>query len=110
MEAKPRKYQIYTETGGRQPFVDWMRELLDKDAKAAVIQRLDRVLLGNFGDCERYGAITELKIHAGPGYRVYIGEDGPVLVIILGGSNKARQDKGFRDANKRWLDYKGRKR
>lgn len=92
------------------PDAYWMRDLKDKDAKAAIQDRLDRVESGNFGDCDRYGPITELKIHVGPGYRVYVGEDGPVLVILLGGSNKARQDKGFRDANKRWLDYKGRKR
>jgi len=110
MEAKPRTIQLFTDGQGHQPFVDWLLALKDKDGIAAIQDRLDRVERGNFGDCERYGAISELRIHVGPGYRVYIGEDGATLVILLGGSNKAKQAKGFKDANKCWLEYKGSKR
>jgi putative addiction module killer protein len=110
MESKPRIISIFAEADGRQPYVDWIRALKDKDALAAIQDRLGRVEAGNFGDCARYGAITELRVHVGPGYRVYVGEDGPKLVILLAGSNKAKQTKGFRDANKYWLEYKGGKK
>lgn len=110
MEAKPRTIDVFTHADGHQPFVDWIRGLKDKDGLAAIQDRLDRVEAGNFGDCERYGAITELRIHVGPGYRVYVGEDGPRLVILLGGSNKAKQARGFKDANRCWQEYKGRKK
>jgi putative addiction module killer protein len=106
MESRPRTISIYTHADGQQPFVDWVRGLKDKDGQAAIQDRLDRVEGGNFGDCERYGAITELRIHVGPGYRVYVGEDGPTLVILLGSSNKAKQAKGFKDANRCWLEHR----
>ena len=109
MEAKPRIIDLFTDAHGRQPFAEWLLGLKDKDGKAAIQDRLDRVERGNLGDCERYGVITELRVHVGPGYRVYVGEDGPVLVILLAGSNKAKQAKGFKEAERRWKEYKGRK-
>jgi putative addiction module killer protein len=105
MEARPRRIELFTDGDGHQPFVEWLLGLKDKDGKAAIQDRLDRLERGNFGDCARYGAVTELRVHVGPGYRVYLGEDGPVLVILLGGSNKARQTKGFKDANRHWQEY-----
>lgn len=107
MEARPRAIKLFTDSHGRQPFAEWLLGLTDKDAKAAIQDRLDRVERGNFGDCSRYGAITELRVHVGPGYRVYLAEDGPVLVILLGGSNKAKQAKGFKEANQCWQEHKG---
>jgi putative addiction module killer protein len=53
-------------------FSDWLKALRDTRARAKVIQRIDRLELGNPGDSEPVGqGISEMKIHYGPGYRVY---------------------------------------
>jgi putative addiction module killer protein len=54
--------------------------------------------------------MAELRINRGPGYRVYFGWDGNVLVILLGGDTKRRQQDGINAALRRWLDYKERRR
>lgn len=52
----------------------------------------------------------EVKIDFGPGYRVYVGRDGDELVILLGGSAKARQSQAIQVAQDLWKDYRQRKR
>lgn len=106
MESKPRRLEPFIHAGGRQPFWEWLNPLKDKNGKFAILDRLERVRNGNFGDCERYGPITELRIHVGPGYRVYLGEDGPMLVILLAGGSKKSQKRDFKDAYELWKIYR----
>jgi len=56
------------------------------------------------------GGVYELKIHFGPGYRVYYGYDGPKIVVLLAGGTKKRQEKDIDTAKKRWAGYKLRKK
>ena len=56
------------------------------------------------------GGVHEVRIDFGPGYRVYLGLDGTELVILLGGSAKARQGAAIAYAQERWNDYRRRKR
>jgi putative addiction module killer protein len=66
---------------------------------------LDRVEDGNFGDCSPVGSgVHELKIHIGPGYRVYFGQDGD-FVILLNGGKKATQDRDIKTAKQFWDEY-----
>jgi putative addiction module killer protein len=51
-----------------------------------------------------------LKVDVGPGYRVYFGQDGPVIVILLCGGEKHGQDRDMATAREYWKDYKNRKR
>ena len=51
-----------------------------------------------------------MRIDFGPGYRVCVGQDGAELVVLLGGSTKARQDRAIADAQERWAGYQTRKR
>ena len=68
----PRDIQIYTTEGGRAPFSEWLVSLSDNKACAKIRVRLDRVSLGNLGDCHGVGdGVQELRIDYGPGYRVY---------------------------------------
>jgi putative addiction module killer protein len=54
--------------------------------------------------------LHELRIHFGPGLRIYLGKDGERLVILLGGGTKKRQQQDILQAIDRWQDYKIRKR
>ena len=54
--------------------------------------------------------VHEIRLDFGLGYRVYIGIDGEALMILLGGSAKARQGNAIADAQKRWHEYRQRKR
>ena len=73
-------------------FVDWLDNLRNSRAKARIIARLDRMEMGNFGDVRPVGGgVSELRIHYGPGYRVYFLRRGPVVVILLCGGDKKTQ-------------------
>ena len=61
--------------------------------------RIDRAEEGNFGDCEPVGeGVSEMRIHYGPGYRVYFVQRGMEIVILLAGGNKATQSKDINTA------------
>ena len=70
-------------------FVDWLDNLRDSRAKARIIARLDRMEMGNFGDVRPVGGgVSELRIHYGPGYRVYFVQRGLIVVVLLCGGDK----------------------
>ncbi|MGH6846798.1 MAG: type II toxin-antitoxin system RelE/ParE family toxin [Methylocella sp.] len=73
-------------------FDAWLSELADQKAKARVLARLRSAMMGNFGDCEPLGeGISEMRIHAGPGYRVYFLRTGPAVYFLLAGGDKSSQ-------------------
>ena len=91
MESQPREILIFETADGRQPFPDWMETLVDNPVYGVILTRLDRLEDGNLGDCRPVGeGVHELRIDWGPGYRVYFGEDGD-LIILLGGGTKRTQ-------------------
>ena len=62
---------------------------------------------GNFGDHSHVGqGVWELRIHYGPGYRAYYGEDGPVIVLLLCGGDKSTQKRDIRKAHEFWAEYR----
>lgn len=74
-------------------FANWFEGLRDRRAKARVQARIDRLETGNFGDVAPVGeGVSELRIHYGPGYRVYFVQRGPVVVILLSGGDKSSQN------------------
>ena len=88
-------------------FSDWMANLRDQRARARIAARIDRLAFGNPGDIQPVGeGVSELRIHSGPGYRVYFGRDGDTLVVLLGGGKKDTQEADMRLARKYWRDYK----
>jgi len=75
-------------------FTAWFNSLRDRKARARIQARIDRAELGNFGDSEPVGeGISEMRIHYGPGYRVYFVRRGAVLAILLGGGDKSTQSR-----------------
>jgi len=95
---------------GSSPFAKWFAEL-DPAAAAKVTTAVSRMELGNFSNVKGVGAgVLEYRIDFGPGYRIYFGKDGDVLVILLGGGTKKGQQNDIAAAHARWTDYKQRKR
>lgn len=88
------------------PFSDWLASLKDTRAVAIVRARLNRIRLGNFGDCKPIGGgVEELRIDFGPGYRVYYGREGSLVVILLCGGSKGTQTGDIQKAQKYWKEY-----
>ena len=105
MEARPREIRIFETESGRQPFIEWIETLAGQEIYGIILGRIDRVEDGNFGDCKWEGnGVFELRIDYGPGYRVYFGQDGDLVVLLLGGIKKTQQ-KDLRTATAYWREY-----
>lgn len=89
-------------------FKGWLVSLKDTKAKAIIASRISRLEDGLMGDIEPVGnAVSELRIHYGPGYRVYIKQHGNKLIILLCGGSKKTQKKDINKAKKiadNWSD------
>lgn len=73
-------------------FADWLHGLTDRTGKARILARITAAMLGNFGDCEPIGdSVSEMRIHHGPGYRVYFKRVGSVVYVLLCGGSKSSQ-------------------
>ena len=73
-------------------YADWFDGLRDREARSRILVRIRRVSLGNMGDVKALGeGVSELRITYGPGYRVYIKQQGDTLVILLAGGDKSSQ-------------------
>lgn len=80
-------------------FDAWFASLKDKRTIAHIQVRIDRAEDGNFGDCSPVGeGVSEMRIHYGPGYRVYFVQRGIELVILLAGGIKSTQSKNIKKA------------
>jgi putative addiction module killer protein len=100
----------YLDGQGRSPFGRWF-DGLSTPAALKVRTSLARLEADNASALKSVGkGVHEVRIDFGPGYRVYVGQDGPDLVILLGGGAKARQQEAIAGAQARWADYKARKR
>jgi len=102
--------RYYVASGGHQPFAQWFADL-DPVARAKVARALVRMEQGNLSNVKSIGeGVLEYRIDFGPGYRVYFGRDGEVLVILWTGGTKRRQQRDIETAKEDWRDYKQTKR
>lgn len=100
----------YETENGDCPFADWFGGL---DTKAALKVRsaIARIEAGNMGDVKPVGeGVSERRLTYGPGYRIYFGQDGDTLVVLLVGGTKKRQHKDIETAKGHWRHYKRRKK
>lgn len=82
-----------------ETFAAWESALRDKRARTIIAARLFRLAAGLPGDVEPVGeGISELRIHYGPGYRVYFQQRGPVIVVLLCGGDKSTQKQDIKTA------------
>ena len=106
MEVNPREIVLYTTADGRQPFAEWLDSLKDSIAQDRVEIRIARVRRGNLGNYRSVGkGVCELKIDYGPGYRVYFGQLGSTIVVLLCGGDKSSQAQDILTAQEYWSDY-----
>ncbi len=109
MEAQEKTILTYVKADGNAPFNDWLEALRERKARAIIRTRINRVRLGNLGDCKSLGeGVSELRIKFGAGYRVYFGQEGDTIIILLSGGDKSSQDKDIKQAKKYWKDYQRR--
>ena len=84
-----------------QAFADWLDSLRDTIGKARIIARLRAAEHGNFGDCESVGeAVYEMRVHYGPGYRMYFTRRGEIVYLLLVGGDKSTQKRDIKRAIK----------
>jgi putative addiction module killer protein len=82
-------------------FIKWLKNLKDRVGKASIVARVKRLEEGNPGDVVPVGeGISELRIHYGPGYRVYYKDTGKEIIILLCGGDKSTQQADIARAKK----------
>jgi putative addiction module killer protein len=101
----------YQGKDGREPLTVWLHRLRDRQAYAHVLARLDRLENGNFGQCRSLqSGVWELKIDHGPGYRVYYGQAGKTVLLLLCGGDKRSQRADIERAVEYWKEFRSRQK
>jgi putative addiction module killer protein len=101
-----REIFFFETRDGRTPARDWLDRIEGQPAYSRIMARLDRVEHVNFGEHRSVGGgVSELVIDFGPGYRIYYGQDGAEIVILLVAGNKATQQKDVETAKEYWRTY-----
>jgi putative addiction module killer protein len=107
MNIQPREIKNYLKVDDTDPFDSWFDSLRDRRAKAKITARLDRVENGNLGDYKSVGeGVFELRIDYGPGYRIYFGQEGSKIILLLCGGDKSTQVQDILKAKEYWEDYR----
>jgi putative addiction module killer protein len=99
----------YQRADGTEPFSEWLRSLRDKATQARIRVRLQRIAAGNLGDIKPVGGgVSELRMHFGPGLRVYLAQHGKSMILLLCGGDKSSQQKDIELAQTYLTDWKER--
>lgn len=92
--ATPKQVIVFANSNGKEPFTEWLYGLQDVMGRKRILARVSRLQQGNYGDCDPVGeGVNELRMFFGSGYRVYFGEHGDDIVVLLCGGDKGSQDK-----------------
>lgn len=101
---------IYRTRDNKEPFIEWLLSMKDQSTRARIQARIRRIESGNFGDHKRFHGILEIRLDFGKGYRMYCGESGNTLVVLLIGGDKSTQEKDIKKALEYWEDYHEQKK
>lgn len=84
-----------------QEFQDWLDRLRDRRAQVRIVARLRLAEAGNLGDWKPVsGALSEMRVDVGPGYRLYFTRRGRVLIVMLAGGDKSSQARDIKRAQR----------
>ena len=99
---------VYEATDGTVPLpIGWVRFRTERAWQGLL--RIGRIRVGNLGDWRSVGnGVAELKIDCGPGYRVYFGQLGERVVLLLCGGDKRTQVGDIWRAKSYWVGYRRR--
>jgi len=90
-----------TEIKQTETFRKWRMRIKDERTRALIASRLDRLAFSHLGDVEPVGqGINELRIHHGPGYRIYFWKRGDLIIVLLCGGDKSTQTKDIKTAKR----------
>jgi putative addiction module killer protein len=103
------RVQAYAREDGSVPFEEWLKEL-DSAASAKVIIAQTRLMLGNTSNVKWFDGIGEYRINWGPGYRIYLAQDGPELILLYAGGTKQGQQSDIAFALVLHEEYQKRKK
>lgn len=106
MIEPPVSIESFVDEKGRSLFSSWMVSLKDVQGRAIIRARLNRIRLGNLGDCKSVGkGVHELRVVHGPGYRIYFGKESNNKIILLLGGAKNSQKEDIKKAQSLWAEY-----
>jgi putative addiction module killer protein len=110
MGVSAKTIKLYLMESGLSPFEEWFDDLSDAHAQERILARIARLRSGNPGDWKALGdGVFELRIDYGPGYRLYFGQEGVEIVILLAGGTKGTQPRDIKRAKDYWHDYQAYK-
>lgn len=99
--------KYYCSEMGVEPYKQWFDSIRSVKAKQRILTTISKMERGLFGDVKSVGqGVQECRIHFEKGYRIYFGNDGDKVVILLVGSDKSNQEKEIENAKNYWKDYK----
>jgi putative addiction module killer protein len=102
------RVEEYVREDGSNPFRAWF-DRLDSQAAAKVATAVMRLATGNTSNVKWFGGIGEYRIDWGPGYRIYLAQDGAQLIVLFGGGTKRRQQADVARAKELHVEYCARK-
>lgn len=80
-------------------FNAWIDGLKDETLRGVIAARIKRLEFGLMGDVQPVGdGVSELRIHLGPGWRLYFTQRGRHIIVLLVGGTKRSQQKDIRRA------------
>lgn len=101
-----KEIQFYSTSNSKQPVKEWLKDFKDEVTQTRIERRLEKLALGHFGDVKSVGdGILELRLHFGPGYRVYFSEVNNFIVLLLCGGDKSTQAKDIKKAKEYWHEF-----
>ena len=105
--AQPRELEIYRDPNDQVPYTEWFESIRDLKTRTRIQDRLDRIESGNLGDYRSVGeGVFELRFQFGTGYRIYFGQVGNTIVLLLCGGDKSSQNRDIKRAKAYWQEYK----
>ncbi len=108
-DVHPRQVEFYRNSNGQEPFSQWLLSIQDQSTQDRILARLERLESGNLGNYISVGSgVFELRLDFGPGYRIYFGQVGNTIVLLLCGGDKSSQTRDIKRAKTYWLEYKER--
>lgn len=109
MEISEKQIIYYTTIDNKCPYEIWYNKL-DKSLKVFVDKRIEKLKIGNYGDCKplQNSELNELRMSFGKGYRIYYYDLNSAIILFVAGSDKKDQKKVIQKANLYFEDFKER--